>query len=148
MDTEPNIPLLRKTVEWAEAEAARDWRESEWNQGMWAVQPDRLSRWAMLRDRMGRFVKGGFRRQEQKSAECGTCFCIAGKISYDAGGEPIFDFLGQASQVKLNGETQYISEVARKELGIDRRQAAQLFDGNNTIKDVRRIAEKIAGERL
>ena len=45
----PNIPLLRKAVEWAEAEAAKTDGSCLWNQGVYAVPTG-----------------------------CGTAFCIAG----------------------------------------------------------------------
>lgn len=57
----PNIPLLRKAVEWAEAEAAKeDQEQSEWDQLYW-------------RD-------VGFRA-------CGTTYCIAGYVCEVSGEE-------------------------------------------------------------
>lgn len=56
----PNIPLLRKAVEWAEAEAAKPNDTGLWNQALWA------------------FDTG-----------CGTAYCIAGWTVYEAAGETV-----------------------------------------------------------
>jgi len=117
--TEPtvNIPLLRKAVEWAEAEAAKPWELSEWNQAEVAVEPQ----W--LQSESG----------EQKADECGTCYCIAGYIA------------------ALDGVMVNRMEYAAGVLGIPRTDSmtvSPLFASQNTIEDVRRIAESIAGERL
>jgi hypothetical protein len=107
MNTEVNIPLLRKAVEWAEAEAAKPQRTSAW------YQP------------------GVIENAEDIGRDCGTCYCLAGFIAATVTGEewpddPIgvaLDALGGAS---IGG----------------------LFSATNSIQDVRRIAEDLAGERL
>lgn len=113
-----NIPLLRKAVEWAEAEAERT--DSARNQ--WEVA---------LAD---------------EASHCGTTFCVAGWTLFKAGWSVsqiarADDALDQAAT--LLGIPLWTAEESLK--------GDHLFDGQNTIADVRRIAEEIAacaGERL
>jgi hypothetical protein len=113
-DLTPNIPLLRKAVEWAEAEAAKPDEQCAWWQGTYEISAVSLGR------------------------ECGTCYCIAGYVWRIAGDGKLFDY----------------DEDAARLLGIDVAQhnyRRGLFAADNTIEDVRRIAEGIAakaGERL
>lgn len=65
---EVNVALLRKAVEWAEAEAARP--QGQWLQAMWTTTPDT---WPRLRAQAG------------LTAECGTTYCIAGYICHITG---------------------------------------------------------------
>lgn len=118
-ETQVNIPLLRKAVEWAEAEAAKPEWAREWDQGAWWVD----ARFDTARD-------------------CKTAFCIAGWTCFADGADrdPRFtSILADGTQV---------STYAAHALGLTEVQAAALFDGGNQIADVRRIAEDIAGERL
>jgi hypothetical protein len=120
----PNIPLLRKAVEWAEAEAAKPYELCEWNQATWA--------------RAAYDLQG-------KSPECGTCYCVAGYVASQIGDVP----KSGAAIVNLSpGHSDTVPNVAKEALGLTQRQAAALFMAGNTIEDVRQIAEKIAGERL
>jgi hypothetical protein len=119
-----NIPLLRKAVEWAEAEAAKPFELSEWEQRYYVLTkadaedyPD-LS-WGRLR--------------ASKAPECGTCYCIAGYVAATTTGD----------EEPLDPEWTAISA-----LGLTEHQAEALFGASNTIEDVRCIAEEIAGERL
>jgi hypothetical protein len=113
--TEVNIPLLRKAVEWAEAEAAKPRAECQWYQRFWVTPAVCVGR------------------------DCGTCFCIAG-------------YVGQALDARYADgdwvDDVHVSEFACEALGLDGGAMELLFCGVNTIKDVRRIAEEIAGERL
>lgn len=72
-----NVELLRKAVEWAEAEAARpDQCESEWNQANWAVKGSAIGR------------------------SCGTAYCIAGWVVHEANGQKTCtDYVGKASRL-------------------------------------------------
>lgn len=110
---EVNIPLLRKAVEWAEAEAAKPLPESQWYQGAF--------------------------RQEKA---CGTAYCIAGYVAQMQ--DPRY-----AKDVWAGGK--FVGETAAEALGIKSSMGTEpghLFYSGNTIEDVRRIAEDIAGERL
>lgn len=53
MTLTPNLPLLRKALDWAELEAKKPRRESQWNQAMWLSETD-----------------------------CGTAYCIAGYVAH------------------------------------------------------------------
>jgi hypothetical protein len=122
--TEFNLPLLRKAVEWAESEAAKPVEESEWFQTFYHVAGKEIDR------------------------SCGTAYCIAGWTVHEHG----------QGDVGLSTLTdQQISDAARDLLGIDDGDAwgiicePGLFDPNNSIEDVREIAESIArkyGEEL
>lgn len=120
-----NIPLLRKAVEWAEAEAAKPKAESRWRQQYWvtpAADDQSRAEWGMC--------------AHENSAEsfghtCGTCYCIAGYVT--------------ETQI---GPTENVPTEARELLGLTKSQTDDLFRASNTIEDVRRIAEEIAGERL
>lgn len=110
-----NIPLLRKAVEWAEAEAAKpDQTQCEWYQRQWVIPAADIGR------------------------ACGTCYCIAGYVALVSGIE--VDCMAEENAAAL--------------LGINPRlhnSFEGLFAVDNTIEDVRRIADEIAagaGERL
>lgn len=133
--TDVNIPALRKAVEFAEAEAAKPREFSRWYQGAWVITETELESFG-------------------KAAECGTCFCIAGFTAsenlepgewitsdgeiMDADGHKVDEVCDRAEQVLR------INPTIWDENG----NSEDLFDGGNTIEDVRRIAETIAGERL
>jgi hypothetical protein len=71
-DLTPNLPLLRKAVEWAEAEAARpDQENSEWAQAYFQIS-------GCLIDR-----------------ECETAYCIAGYVVQLAGRDRSFATLSE-----------------------------------------------------
>lgn len=128
MNTEVNIPLLRKVVEWAEVEAAKPLELSAWYQKNWAVP---VTDFPFYDEKLGYY---------HKAPECGACFCIAG-------------YTGQVAGITISKsgafvDGQHVSDFARTALGLTGDQAETLFDAENTIEDVRRIAEEIAGERL
>lgn len=119
---QPNIPLLRKAVEWAEAEAAKTDGTGLWNQGDWISK-----------------------------TTCGTSYCIAGYAVTLAYG-PVEVSEGDGI-LRLPGEQRWLDweSFGAKTLGLTYDEAGNLFDGNNSIADVRRAAEEIAaraGERL
>ena len=130
--TEPtvNVPLLRKAVEWAEAEAAKPAELCEWEQGAWSTTAEDVA-WArgFLAD--GERAPAWVSRIAEKSDDCGTCFCIAGFINAQHGNRP--------------SDYKAAAELLGLPVGID---VPDLFKPSNTIEDVRRIAESIAGERL
>lgn len=133
-----NIPLLRKMVEWVETEEKLPSVKRTWYQGTW------------FRERIPNLVSDVVNLKEQ--GYCGTNMCIAGKIVEDAGWEfvdPVpngaFKYCYGATK---DGVFKPIREVAGDELGLDREKANQLFQGWNRAPDLRRIAERYAGERL
>jgi hypothetical protein len=126
---EVNVPLLRKAVEWAEAEAAKPWELCEWYQGDWVTPASSF-------------------HTVPKAPECGTCYCIAGFVASQTlrAGER----LEGEHVVMADGSSVSVADRAESELGADVMVSdyGDLFSGSNTIEDVRRIAEEIAGERL
>lgn len=136
--TEPtvNIPLLRKAVEWAEAEAAKPLELCEWEQAEYVSPKWRQELWRRTYE-----VKDDappaeewFGRLALKSPDCGTCYCVAGYVA--------------AGMYGIDEEISDVRADAMEALGLDEDQADDLFHDDNTIQDVRRIAESIAGERL
>jgi len=134
-----NIPLLRKAVEWAEAEAMKPIELCEWNQYDWIADKDEKNA-ARLRIASGMHDLSSA-ALAKKSPECGTCYCIAGYITHEIVGEPSGLYSTFAT-----GDSW--SDVAANALGISENAAELLFRADNTIEDVRRIAESIAGEKL
>ncbi len=126
-----NIPLLRKAVEWAEAEAAKTDGSSLWNQAAYAIATD-----------------------------CGTAFCIAGwTVANFAEGvtvQPYPTGYGEqpgelVSVVHPDGRPVAWEREAQQLLGLTDAEAWDLFEVDNDIHRVRDLAEQIAarvGERL
>lgn len=133
--TDVDVPLLRKAVEWAEAEAAKPAEECGWYQASY-VMPVRHgdgSPVAFFGEDDSMILKS------EEINGCGTAFCIAGWVYWQATGAIVLDSLGRAPDVDT---------FARKALGITSAQASDLFSGCNSIDRVRSVAEEIAGERL
>lgn len=129
MSAEVNVPLLRKAVEWAEAEAAKpDPLARQWDQSEYYRTPENR-----------RAVAG------RPQADCGTAYCIAGWVCH-INGEQFRDTHSGMTGLLANGAT--VIGRAQELLGLDYVTGIHLFTGSNTIEDVRRIAEDIAGERL
>lgn len=141
-DPIPNIPLLRKTVEWVEEQAALPKHKSRWRQStwfhLWRLRPTKAHREA------GEVIADGY--------TCRTRYCFAGKVVADAGWEPewysTYENDLEAEYVTKDGQRMEVMEAAKLELGLSAHGAWSLFHATNTAKDIRRIAEQIAGERL
>lgn len=132
--SEVNIPLLRKAVEWAEAEAAKT-EDCHWYQGSWAQDATNF-----------RILREDFPQRYGNLATCGTAYCIAGHVAASIAGEENIDLC--QFMVNVEGNEVAIPDFAKEQLGLGDRQADRLFNGGNSIEDVRRIAEQIAGEKL
>lgn len=132
--SEINVPLLRKAVEWAEAEAAKPKELCRWMQSLY-ICPSPADLETLTPEQLAQL--GGrdcvTTASHGKDASCGTCFCVAGWIAFE-----------------LEGNMSYQStyDIARKALGLTGREASDLFDACNSIEQVREIAEEIAGEKL
>lgn len=128
--SEVNIPLLRKAVEWVEAEALKPISEREWYQASWR-RPETVEVWDEV--------------SEKYVAHCGTAYCVAGYV-----GQLVNPEYQKSDWLKNEGGTpvMHVSTAAKEALGLTTDQADRLFDAGNDVKDVRRIAEEIAGERL
>lgn len=129
--SEPNIPLLRKTMETI-LDNPQEWVQEAWvtggtsyidhddyeiddDDGAWAL--GHLAMKPRLRDR-SEFV-------------CGTAMCFAGHAATLAGHD-----VWSGGVVRLGPDhidTVDVDMVAAKELGIDIEPAAQLFRGDNSI---------------
>lgn len=144
METEVNIPLLRKAVEWAEAEAAKPEIDCLWDQSDYITHPV-VRAWRMTGQYVDLDQEPVARRAERErlantvAPHCGTAYCIAGWVGQLL--DPRFE---KADDVK----GMCVAEFAADALGLDPDQADELFEGSNTIKEVRSIAERIAGGAL
>ncbi|HRD59345.1 hypothetical protein [uncultured Nocardioides sp.] len=127
-----NIPLLRKAVEWAEVEAAKP-NNGSWEQGAWFVATSVTDPNVVIPEHWDESSIAMRREGYGKPAECGTCYCIAGYTTAMVDG-------------RVDAAT--VEERAAHLLGLSPYAAADLFCASNSIEDVRRIAEDIAGERL
>ena len=122
MNEELNVPLLRKMVEWVEGEATKPIREREWNQDSYVYRGVAFN--------------------------CGTAYCVAGKIAIDAGWTPFYRRESSTSteRVEKDGVVMDADDVAKRVLGLE--DVWGLFNAGNSSSDVRMIAEALAGEAL
>ncbi|GAA3510338.1 hypothetical protein GCM10022234_00760 [Aeromicrobium panaciterrae] len=127
-----NIPLLRKAVEWVEAEADKPLEICQWLQGDWINRPSDRARMVEHYRSDDEFAVS----LRAKTPDCGTCYCIAGYVDQVILGnpEPFTD--------------SYVETRAAEALGLSDNQADRLFHSDNTVEDVRALAEEFAGERL
>lgn len=137
----PDLPLLRKLVDWAEEEEARQDRGDGTDKDVIWMQMNWLST---------DFV---WKNGEATDQICSTGCCIAGKVALDFG-TPIFtDWEGTTEYVRddNDGLVYSIREFGREQLGLQKPEADELFEGENKAADIREIAERIAaraGEML
>lgn len=124
-ETEINVPLLRKAVEWVEEQNALPLTTRQWDQTSW-VTPEQI-----------RIV------DDNLAAGCGTAYCVAGWLAAQQHPELMHSSCAIVGDMKLHS-----SDVARELLGITDDQADVLFASTNSAADVRRAAEWIAGEQL
>ena len=140
----PNIPLLRKYVEWVEWQDTlpKHSDQREWDQNNWFRKIIRRVKHEepQPRDAQGRFM------EYQEPNLCQTKCCVAGRVVLDAGFT-----MGNGGTIKKTpkGQEEWkgrgCSELANHILGLSEHN---LFSASNTAQDVRRIAEGLAGERL
>jgi hypothetical protein len=124
--TEVNVPLLRKAIEWAEAEHARV--DGQWYQATWRRESECGTSYCI----------GGYAAQVSGAVwSAFPAFLVA---------EPEDD----PEWVTPDGYIE-VDNRARRLLGLTFNEADDLFNAGNTIVDVRKAAERIAvreGERL
>lgn len=142
----PNVPLLRKAVEWVEQEARKPAIDREWVQADYVLPP---ALHALHLVPLGPATER-IAMAEQVAPHCGTAFCVAGYIGQllddryqtsDEINEPDDELADSWGDV-------HVEAFATRALGLTEHQANRLFCGTNTAEDVRRIAEDIAGEAL
>lgn len=134
-----NIPLLRKCVEWVENEASKPAIDRRWWQNRYLTPPRVLAGW-LLQYQPGVNILNEYELLDQVETHCGTAFCVAG-------------YVGQLYEERYQFEDcpdglGHVSEFAQKKLGLTSEQAQKLFAGENSVHDIRRIAEQFAGEPL
>lgn len=132
----PNIPLLRKVVEWAESEEQLELDEKrKWNQAHW-------------------FIDYQLSSADEYQIDCGTAFCIAGYVAIQLEGwRPDMsrdEAVTHNCRDPRTGQVKTIAAVALTALGLDdgERTYHDLFEPYNTAARIREIAEYAAGERL
>lgn len=172
-----DVPLLRKAVEWAENEAEKGPLFSDWQQGAWILQTtheraQQLARGeAEYTEAWAEYSSMGYEDDETTEAfrirkdaayekfqkvwdlktleledkikngptACGTAYCVAGYVA------AMTDVRHLTTDIVNDVHAE---EFARAALGLTYDQSELLFNGNNTIEEVRTFAESIAGERL
>ena len=132
-----NVPLLRKMVEWVEAQDNLADSKRRWYQGSWYKK--------RIEDAI----------EDRNDPYCNTAMCIAGKVAANAGWKPVYDasydsedLFVYASTATKHGQVETIERIGAAELGLDTDDAERLFHGDNDADRIRLIAEEIAGERL
>jgi len=136
--TEVNVPLLRKTLEWAHGEWQKKRRGevSEWDQAVWMASTAALHGYDA---KVFEAFKAG--------TACGTTCCIAGKVALDAGWHHGFrSHLG--GTVYREGEYRSTESVAMELLGLDSDTAFRLFNGVNSIYSLYAVAAEITGGEI
>jgi hypothetical protein len=132
-----NVPLLRKGVEWVEAEAEKPFIDSQWYQGSWVTNTElraaQLIYDVPLRDYTNEKI-------QHVADHCGTAYCLAG-------------YVGQLLDERYVGTAKpedaiHVADFATDALGLTNEEADRLFFSGNTAADIRTIAEQIAGEKL
>lgn len=169
-----DVPRLRKLVEWVEEQATLDLAHREWEQTTWTgiSSGDQVARLAArlelahdplatiddldtLEERVIRALdERGYTDAQQAQLwdearhECGTTYCVAGKVAADDG-VLVRNTRPHAlgfSVVVSTGED--VDVYARHTLGLTYDEACRLFAAGNSAADVRAFAEDIAGEPL
>lgn len=124
-----NVPLLRKALEWVEAEAEKT-TDRRWYQGDWVLNIDQFTE-----DNPGRLAW----LEERGLATCGTAYCFAGYVA---------QLIDERYNDDLYVNDVPVSEFAAKELGLTENQSVELFYGGNQIDTIRALCELYAGGPL
>lgn len=131
---EPNVPLLRKTLEHIVA------FPEEWDQTVYAAAP---------LEQLPELTK-------ENTQACGTAFCFAGHALLLSGKKfnwmrPVRFGLGDRPgwvTVNFTTDGEAIERAAEKELGLSYRQAEQLFDVDNSLGRIVELLVDFTGEDL
>lgn len=128
--TEVNVPLLRKAVEWVEEQDKLPLEKRAWVQEFFILREAARESVADAEYEIG-FEPG-----------CGTAYCVAGYI-----GQMLRPNTFRDNEFDLFHD-QHVSDFAAEALGISWEDSEELFAGDNSAEDIRRIAERIAGQKL
>jgi hypothetical protein len=91
-----------------------------------------------------------YQRTWAKQESCGTSFCVAGHAVYRAGYDVLWgEMLGDTSTATdcAHPESQAvvsISVMARELLGLTEYQSGTLFNGSNSLDDIKAVVEALA----
>jgi hypothetical protein len=144
---EVNVPLLRKAVEWAEESHAKMQARRERlavikGHSWWRDMPTET---VMDADDEYEWDQNHWRMPVERSGvDCGSACCIAGWVATQV--DP--DFAAGRNAKGEVVDSAAAAEIAREALGLSVGAGVSLFHSENSIEDVRSIAERIAGERL
>ena len=122
MGSTPNLPLLHEALAWVEEQdaARRAGLPSWWYQGRWYVY---------LEDAVEDQEVEDVRRWLHRDA-CGTAYCVAGWVA--------------ARDHAVEGVLPVgVAEVALVRLGLNPAEGERLFNGANTVEDVREAVRMI-----
>ena len=126
----PDIPLLRKAVEWVEEQDKLPIDQRQWYQGDYISRFRHL--WAKFLQIRGSAVAEGVNEETfdsmQREPVCGTCYCVAGYIAMQD--NPAYTNRDIVDEV-------HVADYAMRLLGLDRWEAQHLFAGTNSAADVR-----------
>lgn len=98
-----------------------------------------------IEDHPEEWYQGAYVREVQRPNFCGTVFCFAGHAALIANPEavPTKDLQSWSGLLRFpDGTQRRIAEVAQKDLGLTLRERWNLFDGGNTLNDLRHIIEE------
>lgn len=143
-----NVDLLRETIHWVEEEAAKPAPERKWYQASWRVRN--------LADMLGIFVDPNDGTQK---VNCGTACCVAGHAVTIAGAV----WLDDETLLADDGDDRWslqehtwveetedyvkgvdVSTRAERILGLTHDEARALFEGSNTVENIREVAGIVA----
>ena len=130
-----------------------------WDQGTWGETMPRFFAVAEEEATERRTTSGSAQELEKQNIYCGTAACVAGHAVLALGAVPAFGGLPKPTmaetfhdssemwcwaEVQYEGRQVEVAALAREALGLDRKQAAQLFDLANTADEVVELLEEIA----
>lgn len=121
---EPNIPLLRKAVEWVEEQEQLDPRTRQWMQETVVLPED------------ARII------QHHHEVGCGTAYCVAGYVAHLVDPDHL-----RGNQIEVAAEALGIDWDDRSTVQPYVPHGG-LFSYDNKAADIRSIAEQLAGEKL
>lgn len=134
----PNVPLLRKMVEWVEEEAVNaGLRDKSWDQSVWVHFVREIAR-----DSLGRFTS------QSVGQVCRTNCCVAGNVAITMGTLVFKSRLANEPAFVKDDQGRYweIEVFAADQLGLNEKEK-EMFAGNNGANSIRAYAE-MAADRI
>lgn len=142
-----NLELLRQHIGWIEkAASAPDAVDLQWDQSLWvhSTDPDLFE--PLLNEVTGRPT--GYYRLDVKEGFCNTACCLAGSVAISEG-QPQFtrDGADEDFTASFMETGEPIESFARDQLGLTERESDVMFNGNNSVDDLIRLAEAVCLRR-